>query len=678
MDEKREKSLIIVAGDWVIDEYWFLVRHHSRISSHTGFVHYRVESKPGEQIYDLCGAGHVARILATSRKSTRDFDLVGLGSWHGADTEEFLHLLHARDNKKCHANEALFHQRRPFCDHPPAVQLHSLNPEAHTIRVIRQYHRKRGGLKQISRIDWEQPSDKAPGNLLGPTKLPKNRKTVVIAINDLRKGVVTEEFVCCLMERYPGARWCVRTKDPRKAKPWIDRIAGALVVHVIGPEVAAKINPWDSWNINDHVTLQAMENLGRFSGENVFLLSHRHEVAARMRNDRCLIAQSQTKPSITSELGWSTAFFAALVEIAIGGESGLNKRGIINAVKRADQEAGLPTEKDRKVEEPIVNVSRWSTQYEEWKNARRNLGFVEGERPDRRPGDDSPPEKDRTLEVWRGSSLLPGYVACVGEKEKIIRRIGAQLRSFRRDSRRLRSLSILLQADPGAGKTFLAKSLARSFGFSFRSFDITQMLHRDDLLELFEDVATSQANEPDKDLLVFVDEINAQVDGAQVYSSFLTPLEEGYYVKRGRAFALRPCVWIFAGTDPERSGLSKSQKYSDFESRITLVEKLDFASLQRIYGEKEKKVLHSEARLEQVYLAAIMIHNIFPDVTLVSRRVLRHFHSLNPKESPSRRIRQMCEALRDVQYGKVSRRNCDEWGDVEWEDGEKEFIKLIF
>lgn len=62
----------LVVGDWFVDEYWFVVRHHSDVSSHAGPFHYRICSEPKDTVRDLCGAGLVTRILYELRKYNFD------------------------------------------------------------------------------------------------------------------------------------------------------------------------------------------------------------------------------------------------------------------------------------------------------------------------------------------------------------------------------------------------------------------------------------------------------------------------------------------------------------------------------------------------------------------------------------------------------------------------------
>jgi hypothetical protein len=171
-----------------------------------------------------------------------------------------------------------------------------------------------------------------------------------------------------------------------------------------------------------------------------------------------------------------------------------------------------------------------------------------------------------------------------------------------------------------------------------------------------------QANEEQK-ILVFVDEINALLEGNHAYGPFLAPLEEGIYVRRGKFFSLRPCVWVFAGTRLESDQLDKGEKLSDFKSRMTIIERLDFASLKG--RSEDTNRLQRQARLEQVYLGATMIRRSFTDVREVSLEILEKFYSMDPEAAPARKIRRLAAALRNVQYGRVSRDNCTVWGEME-------------
>ena len=80
------------------------------------------------------------------------------------------------------------------------------------------------------------------------------------------------------------------------------------------------------------------------------------------------------------------------------------------------------------------------------------------------------------------------------------------------------------------------------------SFNITTMTRREDLLACFDQIVTTQSQPRDDPLLVFFDEINAYLENHPVYHAFLAPLEDGYYLRGGIKFLIRPCIWLFAGT----------------------------------------------------------------------------------------------------------------------------------
>jgi len=670
-NKNGKNETIVIVGDWVVDEYWFLVRHHSDISSHTGFFHYRLSTQRYDPVSDLCSAGHVARVLYQLRdEESQRYKLFGMGAWHEADTELIRHLVHARAKNGCSAASATYRLVPDYCDDVSAdIKLVTLQPQSSTNRAIRQYHQEDGELKQINRVDWElERSAQGASVEWSKLELPKSEQVRAVVVHDLAKGVVNESLITKLRKQYPNASWYVRSKSI--SPPWLKLIESSLELLVIGPEVAAILNPWDTWLAYDKITVQALDIIKTLPGKNVVLLSDRREVIGRLNAAKnCMTATSKVKPTPISQLGWPSAFFAALVYRLHDKSSVINDEDIITSMHWADKYGGVPVSPSDKVNgvplpRPHVHIREWKTEANDWQEAMQDCGIIKEKNGGLR------------LDVWRGSTYLPGYVAIIQEKREIITKIGKSLRAFNQGDTQIRSLSIMLQADPGAGKTFLAKSLAKAFGYSFLRYDVTQMIRRDELLDLFDTLATMQANEKNN-ILVFVDEVNALVDRGHLYGAFLAPLEDGVYIRRGKTFSLKPCVWVFAGTRLDEN-LETGEKLSDFKSRVTMIEEIDFKSLNsRI---TDTKRLGDEARLEQVYLGATMIGKHFSDVQEVSKEILQWFYKQDPSKQPARRIRKHAASLRNVQYGKITRANCEDWEDNKWpdtEDGQRP-VKLVF
>jgi ATPase family associated with various cellular activities (AAA) len=437
------------------------------------------------------------------------------------------------------------------------------------------------------------------------------------------------------------------------------------------------LNSWERLLVDERITLQALNLIKDLPGKTVALVSDKREIVVReSASGHCFTGQSNAIPTAITELGWASSLFACLVSIKHDTAKALAADDLSQLLGWADDMAGLPEPGSQwptlalgpKANRPDIKDTLWNIEISEWGEALRDHGIVRK------------PSGQVCLEVWRGSTYLPGYIACIRRKREIINRIGLRLISFRKEAFPSRSLSIMLQADPGAGKTLLAKCLAKGYGFYFLHYDITQMLHRDDLIELFDVVATKQAKDNEK-ILVFVDEINAMLDAGHAFGSFLSPLEENIYVRRGNSFSLKPCVWVFAGTQLDDEKLAPGEKFSDFKSRMTMVEHLDYSSLA-VSGDDNSQdsfSLEQEARLEQVYLGATMIRGQFSDVQEVAQEVLDQFYRIDPKRAPARRIRQLASLLRNVQYGRVTRENCADW-DVTWEgsDGIKDLVTLVF
>ncbi|MGD2110601.1 MAG: AAA family ATPase, partial [Phycisphaerae bacterium] len=248
----------------------------------------------------------------------------------------------------------------------------------------------------------------------------------------------------------------------------------------------------------------------------------------------------------------------------------------------------------------------WKDEEDKWKQAQEELCCVDtGE--------------DRCIELWRSYTTLDKYVCLVPPRKTHIQRVLRRMRDFgRRQQEDRKSLSFMFISKPGNGKTYLVERLADAVGMTLLEFDISQMTRSEDILDCFDTVVTRQATS-EKDIIAFVDEINTKINAQHVYSAFLGPLESGKYVRGGRTFSIKPCVWVFAGTDlPTGNGDGAHQdKGSDFESRLTL-------RPIRLDGDR-----HPLQKAENVYLGAALIKATFPDVRQVSERVLKLFYELD-------------------------------------------------
>ncbi len=684
-DSRHEPPNLLIIGDWVVDEYWRLVSHHSDISSHTGFLHYRCAYQPGEIYIDLCGAGHVARVLYQLRSKCCGYRIVGLGDWHPDDTELMRHLVHAREPGGCNVAEASFRLLHKPCSQPIDLDLKPIGPKGLTTTVVRLYQQSEAGIRQLSRIDWEHPLD-APSIQVDFSAFPGAADMIVV--HDLRKGLVSDDVIRHLKETYPAARWYVRTKA---LQPWLESVRDRLELLFLAPHGLGASMPWEHWLHEQKPTLPILDALRELPGEAVVLVSENREVVGRLRlHDICVTSESVRIDNPIAQVGWSSALFAALIfEMHRRPGTALAPRDVEEALKYASAASETRASQDgrgRPIVTPAIRATSWEEERRTWEQAQDNLGIIS-----------EAPGKPR-LEVWRGCTV-PGYVACIQEKRDKINQLGKRLRAFKH-SRGQRSLSFLLRADPGAGKTLLAKTLADEFGFSLVRWDVTQILRRDELLDLFDKIATQQAS-GDQPVLVFVDEINAFLEGNFVYGSFLAPLEEGTYSRRGQIYSLKPCIWLFAATVGRTSPSEVPDKVSDFESRLTKIYRFDYQTLQeerkRAQEAREGQVAHvyvdtapvqlpyrdrktsdlpHEARLEQVYLGAMMIHREYPDIDRVSKSVLKHFHDFPPETSPARQMRGEINALRNVQYGTITGAN--------WEKpllekrGDDELVRLVF
>lgn len=682
-DRDTSSPAIVVLGDWVLDEYLFLRPHQSDISSYTSSSHYKISEGLDKSVERLCGAAHIARRLvelsenidcATFKKPR----IFGLGNWASAHQNEMHELVTsgaksiATSNPKDHADSSQFH-------------LHQIPPNR-TLKVRRRYEVTTNGARQLSRDDIviNEPECDANPDLKSALNLflerISNHNITAVIVFDLNKGAVTPELIAHLYKnkKFRNAKWFIRSKQP--APTWFKKLRTEPDLLVIGPEVLAFDNPTGQWlsyknEIGDPVPRISRQTNELFESYYEPRKSPDHPLISRVLKPKLLLLITANRDIIgihnhnlkyftkrtfiesndVSTIGWSSRLIASLAFDASVNDKNLSLDNIHTGVDVARQ-----TELDfdhistsaspRMTQLPYswAEENSWAEEKVRWNNALDPdcLGIIP-----------SKSEKNKRisgrLELWRSMTDIPGYICCVNQKRKVLLKISRLLLNYRGQGMRGKSLSIWLRSDPGAGKTALARRLATLFDYGFIETSINNLVRTEEIIDFFDAVSTVQAREY-KPILVFVDEINATVENQPVYRSFLSVLDSLKYERRGRVFVLQPCVWLFAGTTVDIDDRPAETKIRDFDDRITYADGIDLASLEQKVGTEQKRELHREARLEQVYLGALMIREHFPGVRYISRALLKKFFNDVPpvdddtKRSGSRTLAKQVSLLRNI------------------------------
>jgi hypothetical protein len=679
-------STVLVVGDWILDSYVRLVEQNQDKSGHIGRTHYRIVPPISREIR---GAGYIARILSTIQHAATKprYSVIGLGGWNAEDTTLLQHFLHLEDPHSCDVRRS---SSTAYICHCPGetdpLPIFSLLPDFATIQITRLYHSRGQVLEQIGRIDQEpEPHDRSAvqavphkTELVWPdeTAIP-SESVKAIVVDDRQKGMFLGTAVIdALVERYSKAKWYVRAKSATLS--WLSRLpAERLELLVLGPEVLPLINPYDRWLEGNRSTSHAIQLLEDMPDCVRVLLTSNCEaiVLTAPRGGAQHIVMGRYTNYLKAPLGWAGGFFATLVNDMLtdqwNGSASTDPdpkvvveqlRDMLSSVlSRSSRLHGFPLlepgPKRALTSPPTVNCQLFAEANGEWLSAKSEEGFITRQSK----GGDS----ELQLQLWRSCVHLAGYVSWITQKQQSLLNIGRVLRSFRKKAP-VRSVNVLLEASSGSGKTTLALNLAKAFDFAFVEADVSAMVRREELLYVFDSIANRQAVS-DKPVLVFVDEVNARLEGDHVYSAFLMPIESGFYNRQGSRISLKPCVWIFAGTDvssppPQHDNLPqepRDPKLEDFLQRMTMTMNLDYKHLRKELGNNSaaKARLQLQAQLEQVYFGAYMIKYFWPDVEYVSDVVLQQFADEPVDGAPFRAIRKLASELQNVRHGIVTEAN---------------------
>jgi len=693
---------ILIVGDWNVDEHWVTGVHRSSMSSRTGQTHYRALQSPSTTISSLSGAGQVASIIHQSQRDGQAlFQIVGIGVWGERDTPTLESMASPMGGKGLTPNRLKSPtipqktNRLELLNLPDHLNLNKykvkkVKVERGTSKYIRVYQHTGDKIHLIHRIDWdvkvpfddglwvnqERTTDLKKSNL--PKILSKEPFNAVI-IKDLGKGIISTSFLTFLIDLLPDVPWFVSTKV---WKPdWFSSLNNCDVRLVLIPQVPAS-TAIQSGDVNRWITKSGYASKKGLSAINeifaqfakqptVVVLPEAATLLARYKNAKGVngILQSEAAPYLLGVgMPMASVFFPALVggmlENSEMDTGKLLSKALsftqnwrtfqVNRVK--DYENWNPEAVPfLKMQDLEPEVGHWKTF--PWKNA--NLSWDDAF-DSHKFGIVTDSKGNKWFDVWRSMTEVDGYVCCMESKRQVLQKLIREFGDFGVGARKHHKSSMLI-ASPGSGKTFLVKCLGKALGLRHMTFNISQMLSKNDILDCFDTIITTQAKNPDEGILVFFDEINGMLSNQNVYDIFLAPLEEGVYVRAGKTYPIEPCLWIFAGTATPQTGqddTDRPAKAIDFISRLTIKPQDLQISIDHLEGE-EKTENEQEARLEKIYIGVSLIRSIFPDVRRVSKNVLKLFHSLNPRLEV-REVKNLVKAFVDIQYGEILSNNIPE------------------
>jgi hypothetical protein len=741
------ENTILVIGDWFIDENWLMTKHYSSTSTHTGDTHYISKyEKIGKRMTSLCG---VPEILESLRSNLgKNYSFIGSGVWNSHDSDilrcilcpdvsnlykerfELMTPYTIKGLKDVNLNDdtednEIYPPRCPYkendekCDYQPKlINLASKETEieSSTNHVIRVFEGYGGGEPNILyRFDWEIPPKKLYFNKLIENINSSN--IVAIVIEDHDKGVMTietiEKIFALGKDKLENIKWYIRSKKDNP--PWFENLVKRLSnkskkirLRVINDKVAVNNKGPRNWLYGKELGRASLELLGELSGDQIYKhgeeLFRKHELTTERiavlfddnkliakENKRCFSLSNRAFPKQLINIGRTTRFFSELIYQDIFNQYNSDfydecykaQHCAFDWTRTASQAWNNENLffwgdfKTNKLSDPDPDkkIVDYNMAWKHWNDSSSNLGII------------SVNEKE-ILQVWRGQGGIEEYICVGGPKRDRINKMLSSISNFNNEKNPKHSFNCVLVSTPGWGKSFLAKSLAKHFNMSFMEFSLSQMATSNDLVDCFDSICSHQ-NRTEKRLLIFMDEVNCEIEGHSALSLLLSPIWDGSFIRDGKYYLISPAVWIFASTEPidKLIGNENNKKGSDFVSRLNgpIIEldtmdetesNKDSENLSEVFRAFTRKIvlnpdldvskddiysdliklIPKHMKTDQVYLGVILLQRFWGPISKIEKAVLQLFHDIVPINGV-RSIEFFISKFQYVQRGIVKRIN---------------------
>ncbi len=237
------------------------------------------------------------------------------------------------------------------------------------------------------------------------------------------------------------------------------------------------------------------------------------------------------------------------------------------------------------------------------------------------------PDVDLTNAMFRSQSVLGNYVTLDWKHRTDIISLRNRIRAYADDVSRTRPLNILMQADPGSGKSHFIKCLARSGALRSSvgavTFNMSGMQSVEDLVQPLEAVRNLKVI--DKTPILFLDEFDSSDAN---YALLLPLLWDGELHVGHRDLKTGKIVFILAGSGQHINETMKaakamqkiaapSTKLTDLLSRINGGE-FSIPDLDEISGDRDR-------RTDKVCIAAALLTRRYGESLLTVPWAFLHF-----------------------------------------------------
>jgi len=556
-----------------------------------------------------------------------------------------------------------------------------------TNRLIRVYEGFGSDQRNLEyRYDWrlDQLQDYIDINLLKKKLKDIRRESVkAIIVVDHGYGVIGPEIVTYLNETFTEANWYVRCK--LLSAEWLKKmcVSSKPKIKLIFTDEQLITQQygvrkwWHSPSVMGRASLEIlgdMLGLAKFEhGVSIKSDGIKAETAAVLFENDTAIAGSLLKNKKDAQLailhrapgerqpihvGRSSVFFSSLIfwdlivrklngkklhaacEWALHNEYQWTKR--CTKAWREENPNNLSGPFDQAIDElpksttPASEPPNYFASWDDWNQSSKKIGFIKIEQSVKN-------NINSEIQLWRAQGMLKDYFCPGGQKRTDINELIKRLYHYSKLDNPQHPFNCLFLSEPGWGKSTLANSLADHFDFEFLSFSVAQMATNQDLIDCLKVIVSAQ-NRSKKKKLIFIDEIDAKVQGNHVMGLLLGPIWDGTFKTEGNMFKIDPSIWVFASTKSENR-LREESKGRDFLSRINgPIINLDFfgqnrETMDRAKSEDDRKSLMRESfqninnmplRTELVYHGVNILNKMFGPISSVNEAVLEIFYNTLP------------------------------------------------